>query len=94
ADATTTSLDTLSGNLLGTPLFSTVNQLAAAAGVAGIDLLSLPWQERMSNVARNRAQAIFGDVIWQLSPSTHLTTGLRLTRDDKTFSWFNPLREA
>ncbi|CAM3846173.1 TonB-dependent receptor [Roseateles saccharophilus] len=93
-DATTTSLDTLSGNLLGQPLFSTVNQLAAAVGLSGVDLLGQPWEERMSNVARNRAQAVYGDVIWHLSPSTRLTTGLRITRDDKRFSWFNPLREA
>lgn len=94
ADATTTSLDTLSGNLLGLPLFSTVNQLSAAAGLTGVDLLGLPWQELMSNVARNRALAVYGDVIWHLSPATRLTTGLRFTRDDKRFSWFNPLREA
>ena len=93
-DATTTSLDTLSGNLLGAPLFTTVDQLVAAAGIPGVELRGLPWQERMSNVAHNRAQAVFGDVIWHLTPSTNLTTGLRLTRDDKTFSWFNPLRDA
>ncbi|QPF72276.1 TonB-dependent receptor [Roseateles sp. DAIF2] len=92
--ATTTSLDTLSGNLLGLPLYSTVNGLIEAAGIPGLDLRGQGWLERMSNEARNRALALYGDVIWQLSPANRLTTGLRITRDDKRFSWFNPLREA
>jgi len=92
--ATTTSLDTLTGNLLGMPLYSTVNSLIEAAGIPGLDLRGQDWLERMSNTAHNKALALYGDVIWHLTPSTNLTTGLRITRDDKRFSWFNPLREA
>lgn len=92
--ASTTSLDTLSGNLMGLPLFSTVNGLAAQAGIPGIDLLGQDWLERMSNESRNQAVAVYGDVIWHLSAKTNATVGLRITRDDKRFSWFNPMRTA
>jgi len=93
-DTTTTSLDTLSGNVLGAPLFSTVNMLAQAVGIDGLNLLGSDWQERMSNEGRNKAFAVYGDVIWHLSPQTNLSTGLRLTRDEKRFSWYNPARTA
>lgn len=94
AATTTTALDTLSGNLLGMPLYSTVNALIAAAGIPGLDVRGQGWQERMTNDARNRAAAVYGDVIWHLSAATNVTTGLRVTRDDKRFGWFNPQREA
>jgi len=93
-DTTTTSLDTLSANQIGMPLFSTVNLLAQAVGIDGLDLLGSDWQESMSNEARNKSTALFGDVIWHLGPKTNLTTGLRLTRDEKRFSWYNPARTA
>ncbi|WP_349744574.1 TonB-dependent receptor [Roseateles cavernae] len=91
---TTTGLDSLSANLLGAPLFSSVNMLSQAAGIPGVDLLGQDWLEDMSNRARNQALAVYGDVIWRVGPATNITTGLRLTRDDKRFSWFNPLRQA
>ncbi|TDP59731.1 TonB-dependent receptor [Roseateles toxinivorans] len=93
-DTTTTALDTMAGNLTGLPLFQTVNVLAEAAGVPGINLLGHTWGEAMTNQGRFSAVAAYGDVIWELQPSTHLTTGLRLTRDSKRFSWFNPNRAA
>lgn len=93
-DASTSSLDTLFGNVAGLPLFQTVNALAEAAGIPGVDVLGKPWGEAMTNEGRFKAIALYGDVIWQLSPQTRLTTGARLTRDDKRFSWFNPLRSA
>ncbi|WP_374352206.1 TonB-dependent receptor [Chitinimonas sp.] len=87
-DANTSTLDTLSGNAAGLPVFSTVAELA------GLDLRGLGWAERMDNVADNRAYAAYGDVIWHLSPAWNLTTGLRYTRDSKDFSWYLPQRVA
>ncbi|MDT9000664.1 TonB-dependent receptor [Paucibacter sp. APW11] len=93
-DSTTTALDTLAGNLLGMAPFATVNTLAGALGLPGIDLLAKPWGEQMNNEGRFQAVAVYGDVIWELQKNTHLTTGLRLTHDRKRFSWFNPNRAA
>lgn len=94
ADSTTTALDTLSGHVLGLPLFSTVNGLIDAVGIPGLDLRGQPWHEQVDNQGRFTATAVYGDLIWTLTPSTRLTTGLRLTQDRKTFSWSNPLRSA
>ncbi|MDL5031595.1 TonB-dependent receptor [Pelomonas sp. APW6] len=94
ADSTTTALDTLSGNVLGMPLFSTVNGLIDAVGIPGMDLRGQSWHEQMDNRGTFSAMAVYGDLIWTLSPATRLTTGLRLTQDRKTFSWSNPLRSA
>jgi len=93
-DTTTTALDTMAGNLTGMPLFQTVNVLAEAVGVPGINLLGQTWGEAMTNQGRFSAVAAYGDVIWELQQNTHLTTGLRLTRDRKRFSWFNPNRAS
>ncbi|MCH7344584.1 TonB-dependent receptor [Pelomonas sp. CA6] len=93
-DSTTTALDLMSANLAGLPLFSTVNALAEGAGVPGISLLGKPWSEVMHNRGRFEAAAVYGDLIWQLTPATRLTTGLRITRDRKRFSWEQPLRSA
>ncbi|NRF65510.1 TonB-dependent receptor [Aquincola sp. S2] len=90
----TSSLDTLFGNVAGLPAFSTVNLLSQLLGLEGIDLLGQPWNEAMHNRARNRAAALYGDVIWQWTPATRLTAGLRLTRDHKRFSWSSPPRRA
>jgi iron complex outermembrane receptor protein len=48
----------------------------------------------MHNQGRYRAGALYGDAIWHLTTKTNLTAGLRLTRDQKRFSWHNPLRSA
>ncbi len=93
-DSSTTALDTLSGNVLGAPLFSTVNGLIDAVGIPGMDLRGQAWHEQMDNRGSFRAMAVYGDLIWTLGPATHLTTGLRLTQDRKTFAWSNPLRSA
>lgn len=93
-DATSTSLDALTANAIGMPLFSTLGGLAQLAGVPGVDLLGQPWQEATHNQGRYRAAAIYGDAIWHLGAKTNLTTGLRLTRDQKRFGWHNPLRSA
>lgn len=93
-DSSTTALDTLSSNVLGLPLFSTVNGLIDAVGIPGLNLREQAWHEQMDNRGAFRAVAVYGDLIWTLAPATRLTTGLRLTQDRKTFSWSNPLRSA
>ena len=90
----TDALDTTFGNLAGIAPYATINGLAQAVGVPGIDLLGQGWQELMVNSGHYQAYALYGDAIWHLGPSTDLTTGLRFTRDEKRFSWFSPLRSA
>jgi len=90
----TNSLDTLFGNVAGVAPFATINGLAQAVGVPGIDVLGQPWQENMVNAGTYKAFALYGDAIWHLTPATNLTTGIRFTRDEKRFSWYSPLRSA
>jgi iron complex outermembrane receptor protein len=95
-NTTSDSLDTLFANNpeVGFPPFRTFGQLALAAGLPQIDMLGQSWQEDMNNTLDAKAYAVFGDLIWHLGDSTNLTTGLRFTRDEKKFSWYNPLRSA
>jgi len=90
----TNALDTLFGNVAGIAPYATINSLATAVGVPGIDLLAQPWQENMVNAGTYKAFALYGDAIWHLTPATNLTTGIRFTRDEKQFSWYSPLRSA
>lgn len=90
----TNTLDTLFGNVAGVAPFATINGLAQAVGVPGIDLLGQSWQENMFNVGSYEAYALYGDTIWHLTPATNLTTGIRVTRDKKRFSWYSPTRSA
>jgi iron complex outermembrane receptor protein len=90
----TDSLDTLFGNVAGIAPFATINGLAQAVGVDGIDLSGQSWQENMINVGSYKSFALYGDAIWHVAAGTDLTTGLRLTRDEKQFSWYSPLRSA
>jgi iron complex outermembrane receptor protein len=87
-NVTTDTLDTLSNNVIGMPIYSTIAQLS------GVNLLGNPWQEAMYNHADNKAYAAYGDVIWHLTPSTNVTAGLRFTRDEKDFRWYQPNRTA
>jgi len=48
----------------------------------------------MFNRGSYKAFALYGDAIWHLTSTTNLTAGLRLTRDEKRFSWYSPLRSA
>ena len=57
-------------------------------------LLGDPWREGISNDGRFKAFAVYGDVIWHLSDRLNLTTGVRFTRDQKDFTWYNPPRQA
>ncbi len=55
-------------------------------------LLGHEYSERVDNEMTSKSMAVFGDVIWHLTDRVNLTAGLRYTRDDKSFAWFNPLR--
>lgn len=55
-------------------------------------LLGHDYSERVDNEMTSKSMAVFGDVIWHLTDRVNLTAGLRYTRDDKSFAWFNPLR--
>ena len=91
----TDSIDTLFLNnpgapLFGAPLFGTIG---AALGAPGLGLGN-PWTEKMINSSITTSYSIYGDVIWHLTPSTNLTTGLRETYDKKTMSWYAPAYTA
>ena len=89
----TDSYDTITNNMLGFPLFTTLNGAAAQNGLP-LNFLGNSWQENMMNNGSYQSQAIYGDVIWHLQPKWNLTTGLRVTHDSKTFSWNYPNRIA
>ena len=44
----------------------------------------------MTNTARNKSFAAFGDVTWNVTDKWSLRFGLRYTNDRKTFTWFAP----
>ena len=98
-DLFTDSIDTVIRNLSPAPVtpdgtlynFLTQNVLVPN-GLPG--LLGLPWQESMINHNVSKAYAVYGDVIWHLSDRLNLTTGVRFTRDEREFSWYNPPRTA
>jgi len=89
----TSTLDTVFGNVSGFPVFSLLDGAAAMAGLPG-GLLGNPWQEAMQVAGRYKAGAVYGDVIWHLTPRLNLTTGVRFTHDAKRFSWYSPARSA
>ncbi|MEK8029187.1 TonB-dependent receptor [Ideonella sp. DXS29W] len=95
-NTTTNSLDTLFSHNpeVGIAPFTTLNRVALLAGVPGVAMLGERWQEEMRNTGDFKAYALFGDTIWHLGSDTNLTTGIRFTRDEKKFSWYNPLRSA
>ncbi|HEX6832220.1 MAG TPA: TonB-dependent receptor [Rudaea sp.] len=90
----TNSIDTLINNTTPFgPLYTELSQALAANGIP-LTLLGDPWQENMFNVGKYKAYAVYGDVIWHLTDRLNLTTGVRFTRDEKEFSWYNPGRIA
>ncbi|WP_266171009.1 TonB-dependent receptor [Dyella subtropica] len=90
----TDSLDTLAQNVMhvGTPLTDISNALAGMG--LPYTLLGDPWHEAISNDGKFKAYAAFGDVIWHIDDRLNITTGIRYTRDQKTFSWYNMPRSA
>ncbi|MET0892060.1 MAG: TonB-dependent receptor, partial [Pseudoxanthomonas sp.] len=74
-------------------LFAFADTLLAGAGV-NASLLGHPWQEAYRNTLDSKAYAVFGDVIWHATDKLNLTFGLRYTRDEKDFTWYNARRTA
>jgi iron complex outermembrane receptor protein len=89
----TDSIDTLIQNTQGFSLYGALSQGLAAAGLP-FTLLGDPWQEDMINHNISKSEAVYGDVIWHLTDKLNLTTGARFTRDEREFSWYNPMRTA
>ena len=90
----TDSLDTLAQNVDGEGLpLTEISQGLAAFGLP-YNFLGDSWREQITNDSNYKSYAAFGDVIWHLSDSLDLTTGVRYSDDQKEFSWLNPLRQA
>ncbi|MGH8160250.1 MAG: TonB-dependent receptor [Rhodanobacter sp.] len=98
-DFNTASIDTLIKNVSPIPgspngsLYGFLTQTLNSVGIPA-NLVGDPWQETMYNQGTSKAYAAFGDVIWHLTSQLDLTTGIRFTRDEKQFSWYNPPRIA
>ena len=88
------TLDSILVSTFGIRPFATLGGIAQLAGLPNIDLLNPPWNEAMFNTGDYRAVALYGDAIWQVLPTTHLTLGARFTHDKKRFTWNSPLRSA
>jgi iron complex outermembrane receptor protein len=100
-DVNTTSLDTIIKSAAGIAPYATLTALAQGVGKAtgnsalqSMNLMGQPWSEGVIDRADNRAYAIYGDVIWHAGSDTNLTLGGRYTHDQKSFSWYNPVRTA
>jgi iron complex outermembrane receptor protein len=89
----TDTIDTLLYNTQGFKLYGPLSQAFQANGF-NYSLLGDPWRESMFNHGQYKAYAAYGDVIWHISDRINLTTGVRFTRDEKEFSWYNPPRTA
>ncbi|WP_190285574.1 TonB-dependent receptor [Montanilutibacter psychrotolerans] len=74
-------------------LFNFFTQVAQANGIP-VSLLGHQWNEKFVNTLSTKSYAAFGDVIWHANDKLNLTFGLRYTRDEKRFSWFNDQRDA
>lgn len=97
-NAYTDSVDSIVRNLGMAPtpdgsLFGFVTQVMQANGIP-LNLLGHQWNEKFVNTLDTQAYALYGDVIWHVNDRLNLTVGLRYTRDEKDFSWFNDLRDA
>ncbi|MGB3840475.1 MAG: TonB-dependent receptor [Rhodanobacter sp.] len=95
-DVFTDSIDTLALNVGGASYADTFAGFDSLLKLFGLlyTVLGAPWREQIENQGRFKAYALYGDVIWHLGDKLNLTTGLRYTRDQKRFSWFNPQRSA
>ncbi|MBA5636003.1 TonB-dependent receptor [Duganella sp. LX20W] len=89
----TDTLDTVFGNLAGMPVYTLLDGAAQQFGVPA-KFFGNSWQESMINRGQSKAYALFADTIWHVAPKTNLTAGVRLTHDDKRFSWYSPNRDA
>lgn len=95
--SSTSTIDTLLYNqgiraACGGPLSCIDAQLAPFQ--FGFGFTGNPYAEQIDNTMKSDSQALFGDVIWHLNDQLNLTMGLRHTRDEKSFTWFNRPRVA
>ncbi len=96
-NSSTSTIDTLLFNQgIRNPCGGPLACVDFALGSAGFPyrLLGHDYSERVDNEMTSKSMAVFGDVIWHLTDRVNLTAGLRYTRDDKSFAWFNPLRQS
>jgi len=104
-----TTTNTLDPLLYATGMFPTpsppmaflsdnAQQLGQALGLSSLANTNLvngqTWTEGMNNAGNFKSFALYGDAIWHLGARDEITTGLRFTRDQKSFSWYSPLRQA
>ena len=96
-NSSTSTVDTLlfnqgAGGPCGGPLACT----DAALRSFGLTqhFLGHAYSEQIDNTMTSDSYAAFGDVIWHINDRLNLTGGLRFTRDDKDFGWFNQPRTA
>ncbi|MBP3984388.1 TonB-dependent receptor [Pseudoxanthomonas helianthi] len=92
-DLTSDSINTAAAGLYGLPLFSLLQGAADEFGIP-VQLFGNPWRESYDNTVDSTAYAAFGDVIWHATDKLNVTFGLRYTRDQKKFSWFNDYHRA
>ncbi|PHV08828.1 TonB-dependent receptor [Janthinobacterium sp. BJB412] len=85
--------NTVLNNLAGLPVYSLLDDAAQQFGLP-VKFFGNSWQENMYNRSTAKAYALFADTIWHVTPKINLTAGVRLTHDDKQFSWFSPNRSA
>ncbi len=90
---TSDSVNTAALSQYGLPLFSMLQGAADFYGIP-VQLFGNPWQESYDNTLGSEAYAAFGDVIWRATDKLNLTFGLRYTRDEKDFTWFNDFHTA
>jgi len=92
-DLTSDSINTAAAGLYGMPLFGMLQDAADFYGIP-VQLFGNPWRESYDNTVDSTAYAVFGDVIWHATDKLNLTFGLRYTRDEKKFTWFNDYHRA
>ncbi len=97
-NAYTDSVDTIVRNMGVAPtpdgtLYGFTTQVMQMYGIP-LSLMGEPWNEQFVNTLDTTAYALYGDVIWKVNDRFNLTFGLRYTRDEKDFSWFNDHRYA
>ncbi len=96
-NSSTSTIDTLLYNQgavgpCGGPL-SCTDAALASFGLTQ-HFLNHPYSEQIDNTMTSDSYAAFGDVIWHINDRLNLTGGLRFTRDNKEFGWFNQPRSA
>lgn len=94
----TDSADTMVRNLGLAPtpdgsLFGFTSLVMQQYGIP-LSLMGHAWNETFANTLDTTAYALYGDVIWHVNDRFNLTVGLRYTRDEKEFTWFNDHRYA